>query len=73
VLKELPQVDPQDERFEAKMTVLSELIEHHVEEEEKEMFKLAGKIDKDEAADIAERMQGRFEALLGRQGRGKAA
>ena len=41
VLAELPKVDPQDERFEAKMTVLSELIEHHVEEEESEMFKLA--------------------------------
>jgi hypothetical protein len=29
VLKELPEVDPEDERFEAKMTVLSELVEHH--------------------------------------------
>jgi hypothetical protein len=43
VLAELPQVDPEDERFEAKMTVLSELVEHHVEEEEKEMFRLAEK------------------------------
>src|SRR5581483_10770948 len=41
VIGELPQVDPNDERFEAKMTVLEELVEHHVEEEEKEMFKLA--------------------------------
>jgi hypothetical protein len=73
VLKELPQVDPEDERFEAKMTVLSELIEHHVEEEEKEMFKLAGKIDKDEAADMAERMQSRFQELIGGQGRRRAA
>jgi hemerythrin superfamily protein len=38
VLAELPEVDPADESFEAKMTVLKELIEHHVEEEEKEMF-----------------------------------
>jgi hemerythrin superfamily protein len=43
VLAELPQVDPEDERFEAKITVLSELVEHHVEEEEKEMFPLAEK------------------------------
>ncbi|MGE3500011.1 MAG: hemerythrin domain-containing protein [Candidatus Binatia bacterium] len=43
VLDELPDVDPRDERFEAKMTVLEELIEHHVEEEEKEMFKTAEK------------------------------
>jgi hemerythrin-like domain-containing protein len=43
VLHELPQVDPEDERFEAKMTVLSELVEHHVEEEEGEMFPMAEK------------------------------
>jgi len=69
VLKELPSVDPEDERFEAKMTVLSELIEHHVEEEEKEMFKLAEKIEKEEADDIAQRMQTRFEELIGQHGR----
>jgi len=43
VLAELPQVDPEDERFEAKMTVLSELVKHHVEEEEEEMFPMAEK------------------------------
>ena len=69
VLKELPGVDPEDERFEAKMTVLSELIEHHVEEEEKEMFKLAAKIGKDEGNEIAERMQQRFDELMGQRGR----
>src|ERR1700694_3286579 len=41
VLKELPQVDPEDERFEAKMKVLSELVEHHADEEEEEMFPTA--------------------------------
>ena len=48
VLAELPKVDPEDERFEAKMTVLSELVEHHADEEEEEMFKLAKKIGDDE-------------------------
>jgi hemerythrin superfamily protein len=43
VLAELPEVDPEDERFEAKMTVLSELVQHHVEEEEGEMFSMAEK------------------------------
>jgi hypothetical protein len=38
VLAELPKVDAAAESFRAKMTVLKELIEHHVEEEEKEMF-----------------------------------
>ena len=65
VLAELPQVNPEDERFEAKMTVLSELIEHHVEEEEKEMFKLAQKLGKDELEDLGERMEERFEAFRG--------
>jgi|SRR5262245_43590073 hemerythrin superfamily protein len=31
VLAELPRVSPEDERFEAKMTVLSELVEHHAD------------------------------------------
>jgi hemerythrin superfamily protein len=43
VLAELPKVNPEDERFEAKITVLSELVEHHVEEEEGEMFPMAEK------------------------------
>jgi len=66
VLAELPQVNPEDERFEAKMTVLSELIEHHVQEEEKEMFKLAQKLGKNELENLGERMEERFETLRGR-------
>src|SRR5262245_21387687 len=34
VLEELPRVNPRDARFTAKMTILSELVEHHVKEEE---------------------------------------
>jgi len=56
VLAELPRVDPEDERFEAKMTVLKEMVEHHVEEEEDEMFKLADKIDEDELEALGERL-----------------
>jgi peptidoglycan hydrolase-like protein with peptidoglycan-binding domain/hemerythrin-like domain-containing protein len=56
VLEQLPSADPDDERFHAKMTVLMELIEHHVEEEENEMFKLAEKLG-DELDEIGERMQ----------------
>jgi hypothetical protein len=59
VLAELPKVDPEDERFKAKMTVLSELVDHHVEEEEKEMFKLARKLGKDELAELGEQMSAR--------------
>jgi hemerythrin superfamily protein len=66
VLAELPQVNPEDERFEAKMTVLSELVEHHVVEEEKEMFKLAQKLGPEELQELGEQMEERFEALRAR-------
>lgn len=41
ILKELPKVDPKADNFKAKMTVLKEMVEHHVDEEEKEMFPMA--------------------------------
>jgi hemerythrin superfamily protein len=37
-LSELEKMKPDDERFEAKVTVLMENVKHHVEEEEEEMF-----------------------------------
>jgi hypothetical protein len=66
VLAEMPRVNPEDETFEAKMTVLSELIEHHVEEEEKEMFKLAQKMGKDELEELGEQMEQRFKEVRAR-------
>ena len=38
VLSELDSMDPQDERFDAKVTVLIENVRHHVKEEEQEYF-----------------------------------
>ncbi|MFC4036085.1 hemerythrin domain-containing protein [Streptomyces polygonati] len=38
MLSELAGLDPKDERFDAKMTVLMENVRHHVEEEEQEWF-----------------------------------
>jgi len=72
VLAELPQVDVEDEHFGAKMTVLSELVEHHADEEEEEMFKTAKKIGDDELEDLGTRMEARFEEVAG-QGRRRAA
>ena len=66
-LKDLPNVVPEDERFEAKMTVLSELVEHHVEEEEGEMFKLAERLGKEELQDLAEQMQEHMGQVTGRR------
>ena len=65
VLAELPKVNPDDERFEAKMTVLSELVVHHADEEEKEMFKLAQKLGKQELESLGRQMAERFEAVRG--------
>ncbi|MFD6470227.1 hemerythrin domain-containing protein [Streptomyces goshikiensis] len=38
MLSELENMDPADERFKAKMSVLMENVRHHVEEEEQEWF-----------------------------------
>lgn len=38
VLLELTKLDPEDERFHPKVTVLMENVRHHVEEEEQELF-----------------------------------
>lgn len=57
VLNEFPELDPEDERFEAKMTVLDELIEHHVEEEEKEMFQVAEKLGADRLKELGAEME----------------
>jgi hemerythrin-like domain-containing protein len=70
VLGELPQVDPEDERFEAKMTVLSELVEHHVEEEEKEMFPLA---EKKLGAERMKELAQQLEQMAGGAGQRRAA
>ena len=59
VLAELPEVDPGAENFQAKMTVLKELVAHHVEEEEDEMFPMAEKkLGEDRSSELAEEMAG---------------
>lgn len=60
VLGELPDVDLADERFEAKVTVLDELIEHHVEEEEDEMFKIAQKLGAERLNELAREMEAKM-------------
>jgi hemerythrin superfamily protein len=72
VMKQLPQVDPNDDRFEAKMTVFKELIAHHVDEEEHEMFKLAGKIGEDELNVLGNRMMEAIARASGHEGPAKS-
>jgi len=58
VLAELPKVDPEDERFAAKMTVLSELVQHHADEEEEQMFPLCEKkLGRERLQQLGEQMQ----------------
>lgn len=52
LLKELEREPKDDEKWTAKFTVLKESIEHHVEEEEGEMFKKARQVLSDEQIEI---------------------
>lgn len=64
VLAELPRVDPSDERFEAKMTVLKELVEHHAEEEEEEMFAVAErKLGEDQLRELGQQMEAKVREM----------
>ena len=58
IVAELHKVATDDEAWGAKFKVLKENIEHHIEEEEGEMFRLArGIFSRDELRELAERMQ----------------
>lgn len=58
------QGDPASDMLEAQFTVLAEYVNHHVEEEENEMFKLV--MDKDvDLKELAEKMTARKEELMG--------
>ena len=58
LLADLMEADASDEQFEAKMKVLQEQVEHHVEEEEGELFpRVREALSKDELEDLGERMQ----------------
>jgi hypothetical protein len=58
LIHELKTMDPQEERYTAKVTVLKELIQHHVKEEEEEMFIEARKVlTKAQLSELTERME----------------
>ncbi|GAA4838026.1 hemerythrin domain-containing protein [Kitasatospora terrestris] len=58
MLSELAGMDPEDERFDAKMTVLMENVRHHVEEEEKDWFPEVRKaMGRNRLLEIGERLE----------------
>jgi hemerythrin-like domain-containing protein len=62
LLGELDGMEPTDELFGAKAKVMAEMIEHHIEEEEGDMFKKARQVfDADELEELGERMARRKE------------
>ena len=57
VLSELDEMSPEDERFDAKVTVLIENVRHHVEEEEEEYFpKVRDELGRNALSDLGEAM-----------------
>jgi len=64
VMPEVKECDPSGEIFPAKAKVLKEIIEHHADEEEKEMFKAARKaMSAAELKDLGARIQERKKQL----------
>jgi hemerythrin-like domain-containing protein len=60
IMAEIEQTPVEDETWIAKFTVMKENLEHHIEEEEGEMFKQARQVfDKETLEDLGERMQAR--------------
>ena len=68
VMAEIEGVAYDDEKWGAKFTVMKESLEHHIEEEEGEMFKQAKQVfDQDELTQLGESMKARKEDLIRQQ------
>ncbi len=64
-LKRLLETSPEEETFDARVTVLKELIQHHVQEEEKSLFpKVDKKLDAEESEQLASEMKSVFEEAV---------
>jgi len=58
VLREVEDMDPSDERFMAKMTVLKENVKHHVKEEENDLFpKVRRSFDRSRLLELGDELQ----------------
>lgn len=64
LIRELRRLDARQEEFDAKFKVLTENVEHHIEEEEAEMLPDAEKTLKSDLDEIGQKMMARKEKLL---------
>ena len=65
LMEEIAQLSADDEQWMPKVTVLKELVEHHVEEEEKELFPKASKaLDQDEAEELGQTVEEEKKEIL---------
>lgn len=65
IIADLLDMEPADENFDAKMKVLQENVEHHVEEEETELFKMVKKIlNEDQLLALGVQMKAEFDELM---------
>jgi hemerythrin-like domain-containing protein len=62
-MEELKGLDPKDERYDAKFKVLMENVEHHIEEEEEEMFPEAEEVLGERLERLGTQMQERKQHL----------
>lgn len=63
LMQELEDLDPQDEHWKAKATVLQEMVNHHVKEEEESLFPKAKEVfSSDEAMQLAQRFEDQKQA-----------
>lgn len=64
LISELRKLKPTQEEFDAKFKVLTENVEHHIEEEEQEMLPDAEKALKSDLEEIGQKMMDRKEKLM---------
>jgi len=72
LIAQIQEMSPEDELYDAKVKVLGEYVDHHVQEEEGEMFPKCRKADMD-LADLAMQLAERKSELMEEEGEGQVA